>query len=724
MKTSRPEPRARRLPLAPIFAAGLAFCWLATTAAVCTRRAAAQTTCNRPNNNPNYTWSVGPGRPCQNLQAVLDLAWPGDTIQLDAGATFAGPITLPAKTPSTNPDNDWITIRSSAPDASLPAPGQRIDPSYANVLPKIVSQGGNAPAVQTARRAQRYRLVGVEITMTPRDALTESYELVNLVQLGDGTETDIADAAHHLVFDRCYIHGQPNTNLRRGIALNSEYTDIINSHISDCHVIGREAQAIGGWNGRGPFSILNNYLEAAGENIMFGGDLSSYLNPDNSRFQLIPADIVIRRNHFFKKRSWRVGDPTYAGYHWTVKNLLELKNARRVVVDGNVLEYTWADAQGHALVFTVRGENGQMPWATVEDVVFVNNIVRHVASAINLLGRDYFGPSQLGNRIVFRNNLFDDVNGTTWCGPDCGTSGRFLQIQETDRVAIDHNTVFHTGSVAVASGVANTLFLFNNNLLAHNDYGIHGDNAASGLGDPNNPSDGALDIYFPGYVFRRNLLAGANPTRYPTDNFYPLTLDDAGFADRAGGNYRLAPTSPYKNAGTDGKDIGADIDALEASIGRPNGIDSQRFFVAQHYLDFLDRGPVDPEDGQAGAVNLGGWDFWTGQITQCGADAGCLRWKRVDVSRAFFYSSEFIRNNPALADANRGTDSYNREFVRQCYYRYLRRRGDPATYDPGGFNFWVNKLNTEYPALGNGAYNNMIDAFLLSGEYRARFGQP
>jgi hypothetical protein len=36
--------------------------------------------------------------------------------------------------------------------------------------------------------------------------------------------------------------------------------------------------------------------------------------------------------------------------------------------------------------------------------------------------------------------------------------------------------------------------------------------------------------------------------------------------DFANGNYALAPTSPYKNAGTDGKDIGTDIAGLNAAI--------------------------------------------------------------------------------------------------------------------------------------------------------------
>ncbi len=55
-----------------------------------------------------------------------------------------------------------------------------------------------------------------------------------------------------------------------------------------------------------------------------------------------------------------------------------------------------------------------------------------------------------------------------------------------------------------------------------------------------------------------------------------------------------------------------------------------RFFVREHYNDFLNRQP-----------DQSGIDFWTGQITQCGSDQNCTRNKRVDVSNAFFYELEY-----------------------------------------------------------------------------------
>ena len=116
---------------------------------------------------------------------------------------------------------------------------------------------------------------------------------------------------HNLVVDRCYIHGDPTVGQKRGIALNSASTTIVNSYISDIKAAGQDSQAVGGWNGPGPFVIENNYLEAAGENIMFGGS-------DPSIHNLVPSDVTFRRNHLSKRLDWRRSK-------WSVKNLFELR---------------------------------------------------------------------------------------------------------------------------------------------------------------------------------------------------------------------------------------------------------------------------------------------------------------------------------------------------------------------------------------------------------------
>ena len=90
--------------------------------------------------------------------------------------------------------------------------------------------------------------------------------------------------------------------VRRGedlqAALNAAHVTIRDSYISDCKGVGMDTQAIGGWNGPGPYGIENNYLKAAGENVLFGGTDPAIPN-------LVPDGIAFRRNHVSRSSSWR-----------------------------------------------------------------------------------------------------------------------------------------------------------------------------------------------------------------------------------------------------------------------------------------------------------------------------------------------------------------------------------------------------------------------------------
>src|SRR5262245_16179127 len=247
-----------------------------------------------------------------DLQAAINNAAPGDTIVLEAGATYRGPFTLPKKT-----GDSYITIQSSRATEIT----GRVAPSQSALLAKLRCSTAE-PVIRFAAGAHHYKLIGLDVsTFSATDVIYD------LVRLGESEQTDLSSVPHHLILDRLWVHGFPTQNVQRGISLNSGDTSIINSYISDIHGVGFDTQAICGWNGPGPYQIINNYLEASGENIMFGGALPSIPN-------LVPSNIEIRRNYFFKPLSWKVGDPTYAGIHWSVKNLLELKNARNVIVDG------------------------------------------------------------------------------------------------------------------------------------------------------------------------------------------------------------------------------------------------------------------------------------------------------------------------------------------------------------------------------------------------------
>src|SRR5438876_147371 len=278
---------------------------------------------------------------------------------------------------------------------------------------------------------------------------------------------------------------------------------------------------------------------------------------------LVPAYIKVRGNYFFKPLTWKVGDPSYAGVAWTVKNLFELKNAQRVLLDGNIFEHNWVgDQHGAAILFTVRNQTGSSPWAIVADVTFTHNIVRHATGGIEILGRDYLFLSQQAQRLLIQNNLFDDIGGAQWAGAD--RTGRLFQLSNgAADVIIDHNTAFQTENPLVASETTATIqpdtgFSFTNTITPNGPAGV------TGPGTWGNAIL-TLNLYAPGAVFVRNAPAGGAAATYPSDNFFPASLDLVGFLNLAGGDYHLAPSSPYKITATDGRDLGADINAPTAA---------------------------------------------------------------------------------------------------------------------------------------------------------------
>ena len=466
----------------------------------------------------------------QSLQAAIDAAQPGDRITLEPGAVYEGPFRLPRKA-----GDQWIAIASASDQ--LPARGQRVAPADAKLMPKLTATGDFV--IEAMPGAHHYRLVGLEI------APAAGVYVNTIVMLGDREKT--ADSQpHHIIVERSYIHGDAKKGSRRGVALNSRHTAVIDSHLSDFKEVGADSQAIAGWNGAGPFRIENNYLEAAGENVMFGG-------ADPTVPDLVPADIQVLRNHMTKPLRWKVGHASYEGTEWAVKNLFELKNARRVLVEGNVFERNWTHAQnGFAILFTVRNQDGGAPWSAVEDVTFVNNVVRHVGGGVNVLGRDDIKPSRQTQRIAIRNNLFLDVGGS-WGG------GRLFQLLDgTSSISIDHNTALQTGSILFGGDHApHTGFVFQNNIAPHNEHGITGSGTEAGTQ--------SLARYFPLAVVRGNVIVGGNAGQYPADNVFARTLDEAGIASLATASLRtLASQPPRASAG--GRIAGADLATLLKAV--------------------------------------------------------------------------------------------------------------------------------------------------------------
>lgn len=476
-----------------------------------------------------------------DLQEAINRARPGDTIVLTPGVLYTGNFVLPAVAGS-----EYITIRT-AETAGQPGPGARVLPAHASHLAALQSPN-RQPALSTAPGAHHWRIELVEFRANSGGA-------GDIITLGDGgsAQRERAQVPSNLIIDRCYIHGDPTAGQKRGIALNSGETVIRNSYIADIKAKGQDSQAIAGWNGPGPYTIENNYLEGAGDNFLLGG-------ADPAIDGLVTEGVVFRRNHLSKPVAWREQG-------WTVKNLFELKNARRVLVEANLMEYSWKDAQvGYAILLTPRNQDGRAPWATVEDVTIRHNIIRHAGGGMQIIGADTNHPSGPTRRVTVENNLFYDIDSSKW-----GGSGAFVLIGEgPSEITIAHNTVQQSGNIVMAYGGTRNSpktvekLEFRDNLVRHNEYGVHGSDRA--------PGDDTLRAYFPGSVFQSNAIAGGDSGRYPRGNIF-IAADDFNtqFVNAAAGDFRLRASSRLRRAASDKKDVGADVAAIGLAMGlRPS----------------------------------------------------------------------------------------------------------------------------------------------------------
>src|SRR5437870_12373651 len=107
----------------------------------------------------------------------------------------------------------------------IPRAGTRVDPGHAGAMAKLVTTSG--AVVKTAPGAHHYRLVGLEIR--PGEAAF----LHNLVEIG-WAETSAEDLPHHVIVERCYLHGDPTYGGRRGSGLNGAAVAVTDSYLADC----------------------------------------------------------------------------------------------------------------------------------------------------------------------------------------------------------------------------------------------------------------------------------------------------------------------------------------------------------------------------------------------------------------------------------------------------------------------------------------------------------
>jgi Putative Ig domain len=519
------------------------------------------------------------------LKAALNSVKCGETIALQAGATFNGFFVLPARSCD---DNHWIVLRTSAPDTALPPEGTRATPCYAgvaalpgrpsfgctkasNVLAQVAFSGTGSGPIIMANGANHYRLIGLEITRDKPKALV--YNLFT-------SETN--GTFDHVVIDRSWMHGTAQDETTRGMMLASgTYVAVVDSFFSDFHCISVsgscvDSQAIAGGLGphpMGPHKIVNNFLEAAGENVLFGGGGAEHS----------PEDIEIRRNYFYKPLTWMKGQPGFVGGRdgrpFIVKNHFELKNGVRVLFEGNVLENSWGgfSQAGFSILLTPKNQNNACPICVVHDVTIRYNTITHAGNGFQLANiPSVAGGLSLGMwNVSIHDVVMDDISGKAY-----GGGGHLFQeassnyVSVLHDVAINHVTAFNNevGSAILIVGNRKSFpemygFVWSNNIFSSSGgVGTTGGGAVNCAYQMPDPA-AMLASCFKEFEFSHNALVG-RVNRWPAGNFAALSTAEVQFTNskQALARYQLLPTSPYAHAGSDGKALGADIEALSAAV--------------------------------------------------------------------------------------------------------------------------------------------------------------
>ena len=528
-----------------------------------------------------------------DLQAALDNAQCGDTIQLQAGATFSGLFFVRAHNCD---DKHWIIIRTSSPDSDLPAEGHRVTPCYAgvaslegrpnyncpnptNVLSKVQMTGqGRGPFI-IAKGANFYRFIGLEITRTTG---------IN----GPGVLMSLGGTADHIILDRSWLHGQTQDETEDGFDLNGgTYMAVIDSYLNDFHCISNvgtcsDSHAVAGGNSQtqdGPYMIQDNFLEASGEAIMFGGGGAT----------TSPADIEILGNHFWKPWQWMPGNVPFVGgpggQPFTVKNHIELKNAVRVLIEANLLENSWGgfSQTGHGILLSptnqhIKSGQNVCPLCQVTDVTIRYSQISHAGGGLALdapMSPPGLGaPAKAATRWSIHDIVVDDIS-TKYVGG----GGVFLIANGWPKNPLNTITINHVTAFPDPNSHVMTIgnldknpsmygFVFTNNLVLTGRYPVWNafTNLSCAAGDVPLTT---LKKCFTTYTFQNNGLIASPPayppSSWPANNYFPNTISDVGFVNYNngnGGDYALVPSSPYKNKGSDGKDLGADIAGLNAAL--------------------------------------------------------------------------------------------------------------------------------------------------------------
>lgn len=506
---------------------------------------------------PTVTGSTHSVSNTSQFTTALTNAVRGDVIEVADGTVLTGEFTLPSKSGS-----GFITIRSAG-HASLPSVGSRVAAANAGNMFTIRSTSTGATTLKAAATAHSWRIIGAIITN--ESGSSNGSSLVDFTPESNSWSTK-ANACHDITFDRCWFKAQ-SAGQRRGWAPGGYNMAAYGCRFSGFNDSTNDSQAICTWEWVQRLHVENCYLDAATENIMFGGAPQWQL--DGAWDDTWPVDIVIGRCEFAKS-----GSP--ATQTW--KNMFEVKNAARGVLWGCVFHGARTDAQNQVIIIEANNQGDVAALASytrAENWTVRGNVFYDCDGDILRVAEDNGTLVTAGmgcNRVEFSYNLAYGwlVSGADTGGGDFQPAGNEIVPDVTYR----NNTIVDTGphsyvyyddtNVGTYSTFGHSIY---NNIFAHTTFFGWFFNVSGGT------SATKCDIIFGSGNWRvdHNLsidscaVTGGTPNNTGT-NSTVANLAAFKFTNTATDDYSLASDSPAKGAGSDGRDLGCSWATLQSNI--------------------------------------------------------------------------------------------------------------------------------------------------------------
>lgn len=275
---------------------------------------------------------------------------------------------------------------------------------------------------------------------------------VILIGRNDAHQTTLDVAPRRIAFTNVTI---PTFRGKRGIECNGGDVTFANCIVTDVFdPAGRDSQAIGiSANSPGNIHIDGGQFSAGSEPFLMGG--STPFTPGN-----VPANILIENAKFFRPLAWQTD-----GVKRVVKNLVELKTGRKVIIRNCVLDGCWKDGQdGYAFVITPHAGGD------IQDVLIADNTIDHVGGFVQILGQEYavtspVTPSPVSGLILRGNTCtarkaygLAIAGGITGAPADVTFDGNTLILEGTRIVGYDAgNVLTPDGTTTQPAGPMGTL---------------------------------------------------------------------------------------------------------------------------------------------------------------------------------------------------------------------------------------------------------------------------